>query len=254
VYLEQIGIANEVPQFFGIDKFSMGRVLWRRHREALPEPPWPLAASSGTVGGDVAALAPEVQEMQARGGKDAGAAENGEAATEAAEAPARNDDGVAEHTAMFTLWVRDWAHDTPDRARHILALHIHTASGMTGLLYRPAGQRVVPFLVAPPLPPLSHFHHSTVCLRAPQIGNGLFWTFPFLLQWGASRLIGSGLIDNGRLDNVRFRSAVKCWDQETALSTVFSIRSFMRERRGQPWASRHRPQLPGVQMLLQASL
>ena len=37
------------------------------------------------------------------------------------------------------------------------------------------------------------------------IGNGVFWTFPFLLQWLAGRTIGSGLIDNGRLDGRRFQ-------------------------------------------------
>ncbi|KAI8462601.1 MAG: hypothetical protein J3K34DRAFT_447396, partial [Monoraphidium minutum] len=36
------------------------------------------------------------------------------------------------------------------------------------------------------------------------VGNGLFWVVPFLLQWMTSRTIGSGLIDNGRLDDLHF--------------------------------------------------
>lgn len=43
-----------------------------------------------------------------------------------------------------------------------------------------------------------------------QIGNGLFWTFPFILQWLVQRIIGSGLIDNGRLDPLHFRCAERC--------------------------------------------
>jgi hypothetical protein len=115
VYLEQIGIANEVPQFFGMDKFSLGRVLWRRHREALP----------GAVGGggdNDAVAAPAAQEMEAeragsgdgaaaaaaRGGEapDAGRAAAAAAKTDAVTAAAEGDDtGAAEHMAMFTLWV-----------------------------------------------------------------------------------------------------------------------------------------------------
>lgn len=53
---------------------------------------------------------------------------------------------------------------------------------------------------APRRPP-SHMSHTPNDL---QVGNGLFWTFPFLLQWMVSRIIGSGLIDNGRLSDREF--------------------------------------------------
>lgn len=46
--------------------------------------------------------------------------------------------------------------------------------------------------------------HTHITTTHPQIGNGLFWTFPFMLQWLSGRILGSGLIDNGRLDDLRF--------------------------------------------------
>jgi hypothetical protein len=55
----------------------------------------------------------------------------------------------------------------------------------------------------------NHRHSSLNGCGSPlkiglQVGNGLFWVVPFLLQWLASRTIGSGLIDNGRLDDKHF--------------------------------------------------
>lgn len=75
----------------------------------------------------------------------------------------------------------------------------------------PCGQPLQAGLL--PVLPSSQPHHisgadagaPTFPARRPlQIGNGLFWTFPFMLQWLAQRLIGSGLIDNGRLDPTYF--------------------------------------------------
>jgi hypothetical protein len=44
-------VANEVRQFFGIDKFRLGRVLWRRHRERLPAGRAAGGAAAGSGGG-----------------------------------------------------------------------------------------------------------------------------------------------------------------------------------------------------------
>jgi hypothetical protein len=162
VYAEQIGVANSVAQFFGIDKFTLGRVLWARHRLALPA----AAESAGNddaAGGDAAAgdvVSAVVLPPAAAGGggqamkreSQAGAAATGGGGSNKATANAvdaastDNDDddtatGAAESAALFALWV----------------------------------------------------------------GNGLFWTAPFLLQWAASRLIGSGLIDNGNLSVQEFK-------------------------------------------------
>ena len=72
--LPQIGIANEVAQFFGLNKFRLGRILWRRHREKLPSSCLLLgAAPSGSGAANGAAGAAEEDGASEGRGSGAGA-------------------------------------------------------------------------------------------------------------------------------------------------------------------------------------
>ncbi len=132
VYLEQVGIANEVPQFFGLHKFRLGRILWSRHRATLPtlgdvhQPGFnQQAPKPQTATRDVTTVAPKPGDKVSPGDGDGDVEMAGTS---------------AQHAELFVVWM----------------------------------------------------------------GNGLFWLVPYALQWILSALIGSGLIDNGRLDPQHF--------------------------------------------------
>ena len=104
---------------------SQGRILWARHRTALAGPASADASHEGQVGGNGAQAPPGKESMQrgqstsaagpasGKGVSDKGSGAGGkekeaEAAVATAVQDAPDDTGAAEHTAMFTLWVRCW--------------------------------------------------------------------------------------------------------------------------------------------------
>jgi hypothetical protein len=143
---EPTHVSKQVAMFFGVDKFRLGRILWLRHRAALPVPPAQLpqpqppprrgssggssgsssgassesgdssdSSSEGAVTAAVITAAPAEEAMdRAAGGAKAPArapaAPSPANAPPVASGPGGNkwgdDNGAAEHTTMFTLWVR----------------------------------------------------------------------------------------------------------------------------------------------------
>jgi hypothetical protein len=196
VYLEQIGIANEVLQFFGIHKFRLGRILWTRHRAVLPptrtlagSAPAPPSSTSGSGVGaaglpvidggvleEVATTASNIS-MSSAAATDS-AAPDGQGMVRGGSKAAAGADATASGKAGLAA-----AQATADR--DILE---KPAKGVYDLDADKEAE--------------TRAHHAALFVM--WVGNGMFWIVPFLLQWVLSRTIGSGLIDNGRLPPAYF--------------------------------------------------
>ncbi len=202
VYLEQIGIANEVMQFFGLDKFRLGRILWARHRSHLPHPgaEGPEADEEGSEAGELAV--------------DAAAALD-EAAKAAAAVARANIKGAAgligAGEVVLPVEGQEMKRDEDAAAGgekaatgKAAAAAAATAAAAVAAAAAEKGAEEAGGDDEAAADPDEDGEAQHTALFTLWVGNGLFWIVPFLLQWLTSRTIGSGLIDNGRLDDKRF--------------------------------------------------
>jgi hypothetical protein len=191
VYLEQIGIANEVLQFFGIHKFRLGRILWTRHRAVMPP--------TRTLAGSAPATAPGASGSGA-GAAGASIVDGGvleEVATTASNismaSTAATHDTAPDGQGMVRGGAKPAGSDSA-AAGGKAGLAAANATADRDILEKPA--KGVYDLDADKEAETRAQHAA---LFVMWVGNGMFWIVPFLLQWVLSRTIGSGLIDNGRL-------------------------------------------------------